>query len=211
MKTLDEVTLSQGGHATAEAGMCLLELTSYLAGEQFSYSPHCVSPVLAAFGRALNDGTLFASHLDELKALAPRLVGTAAPWGVDWWRICLLVDWSVRTLLPLLMDSLGRSDVAADLQRLAPIRGYALARAAARGIRAVQAAYVAERVAWAVESMEAVAYAAESLATITCAADSMEAVAWAGDAVSWVSEAMDEAALLRTSAIAIFERAIAVC
>jgi hypothetical protein len=73
--------------------MCLLEAVAYLAGEPHSDCPTCVSPVLAAFGRSINDG-LFAKHLGELVPYAARLVGTVNP-ALEQDRVLAIVDWAV--------------------------------------------------------------------------------------------------------------------
>jgi hypothetical protein len=62
--------------------MCLLEAAAYVAGEPWSDSPECVSPVLAAFGRSWNDA-LDDENRQMLKPFIPRLVGTAARRAAD--------------------------------------------------------------------------------------------------------------------------------
>ncbi len=54
---LIEFTLERGSHEPNDTGhMCLLEAVAWVAGEKWSDQPQCVDPVLAAFGRAWNDG-----------------------------------------------------------------------------------------------------------------------------------------------------------
>ena len=60
-----------------EQGVCLLEAVSYIAGEEFSDHPQCVSPVLGAYGRRLNDW-LADEDRQKLKPFIPQMIGTAA-------------------------------------------------------------------------------------------------------------------------------------
>ena len=43
--------LANGGHKSADDGMCLMEAVAYVAGEPHSDSPACASPILASIGR----------------------------------------------------------------------------------------------------------------------------------------------------------------
>jgi len=72
------IVLARGKHGSREQGVCLLEAVAYVAGEPHSDHPACVSPVLAAFGRALNDA-LDSVERQRLVPLVPRLVGTVDP------------------------------------------------------------------------------------------------------------------------------------
>ncbi len=69
------ITLAKGAHSNPEEGMCLLEAASFVAGEAFSDTPQCVSPVLGSFGRSLND-VLPTAKRQELVPLIPRIIGT---------------------------------------------------------------------------------------------------------------------------------------
>ena len=40
-------TLSSGAHDGPEDGMCVMEMVSFLAGEEWSDTPTCASPVIA--------------------------------------------------------------------------------------------------------------------------------------------------------------------
>lgn len=52
---LTTIRLLSGKHARREEGVCALELVAWLAGEEHSDHPACVSPVVAHFVRAWND------------------------------------------------------------------------------------------------------------------------------------------------------------
>ena len=46
------IKLSTGKHSSPEAGACVMELASMLAGEPFSDHPESVCPVIGSFLRA---------------------------------------------------------------------------------------------------------------------------------------------------------------
>src|SRR5260221_9786346 len=73
---LETLTLAKGGHENRDAGLCLLEAVAWFAGRPHSDKPPCVSPVLGAYGRSLND-VLPDIPRQELKQFIPRLPGTA--------------------------------------------------------------------------------------------------------------------------------------
>ena len=150
---LDAVVLSKGEHETREDGVCLLEAAAWWAGQEHTDHPPCVSPVLAAFGRAWNDD-LPDDRRHILKPFIPLLPGTAGD-GHDLARSYLALDWLVREHVPTflaLAPVLARH--AEALRALAPLRdprtvytaepvinaardaAWAPARAAARAARA---------------------------------------------------------------------------
>lgn len=71
----DSIPLAPGSHSSPRQGVCVVELASMLAGEEFSDRPRCVCPVIAAFLRAWNDR---AAHADRqrLRPYAERIVGS---------------------------------------------------------------------------------------------------------------------------------------
>jgi hypothetical protein len=76
---MKNIRLSRGDHEDRQSGMCLLEAASYIAGEPHSDHPDCVCPVIAAFGRSINDLAPFNSDAERtefLLAYAPRMIGT---------------------------------------------------------------------------------------------------------------------------------------
>ena len=68
--------LSAGRHRGKRKGVCLMELTSILAGEHFSDHPRCTDPVLAAVARAVNDYSSHAAR-QRLAVLASELTWSA--------------------------------------------------------------------------------------------------------------------------------------
>jgi hypothetical protein len=141
--TIDTITLASGAHSTPEAGMCLLEAASFIAGEAFTDHPECVSPVLGSFGRALND-VLPDDKRQRLVPLIPRIIGTRGD-GNDARRSYISLDWLIRTYLPTFL-ALTLPEEAEKVKALAPITDMATARAAGTVVRAAGAA--ARAAAW---------------------------------------------------------------
>jgi hypothetical protein len=105
------IVLERGSHTTPDEGMCLLEAVAFIAGEDFSDNPECVSPVLAELGRALND-LLPDKPRQQLIPLIPKLIGTVNPeqdqrdglrcahWLVAYWApawLDLIPEWTVHS------------------------------------------------------------------------------------------------------------------
>ena len=74
---LPTITLSAGGHKSPEAGMCIMEAISYIAGERFSSHPECACPVITGFMISFND-TLFDNTARDrwIKPFIPAIVGS---------------------------------------------------------------------------------------------------------------------------------------
>jgi hypothetical protein len=154
---LDLITLDKGAHDTPGDGLCLMEAVAYLAGEPHTDRPKCVSPVLGAYGRALND-ILPQDRRQQLIPLIPRIVGTAGD-GRDESRSYMALDWLIRTYLPAWLDLAGITEEARVLRELGRIvdlvsaqrvRPAVLAgqdKAAAAGAAAGAAAWAAARAA----------------------------------------------------------------
>ncbi|VVE00120.1 hypothetical protein PIN31115_02059 [Pandoraea iniqua] len=93
---LESIVLSAGGHDAESGEHCLLEVVSMFAGEPFGDSPMCVDPVLAAFGRAWNDGMRTDEERAQLKQYIHQLVGTAGSAALSEKRSWMAFDWLVR-------------------------------------------------------------------------------------------------------------------
>jgi hypothetical protein len=130
---LDHLTLNSGAHPSIEAGACLLEAASYVAGEPWTDHPQCVSPVLGSFGRNLNDA-LPDDRRQELKPYIPRLIGTADD-GKDETRSYIALDWLIRTYTPAFLDLAGLTGEAAELRNLRRIVDIVAARQAGPVVR----------------------------------------------------------------------------
>jgi hypothetical protein len=67
--------LSRGRHQDADAGVCLMEFTALLAGEDLSDRPQCVHPLVAAVARVVNDAVSDGVR-DGLLSRGPAVLGT---------------------------------------------------------------------------------------------------------------------------------------
>src|SRR5918996_6139245 len=69
--------LEAGAHDSPYDGVCVVELASVLAGEEFSDRPRCVCEVIAGFLRSWNDR---AGHFDRQRLVpyASRIIGSRA-------------------------------------------------------------------------------------------------------------------------------------
>jgi hypothetical protein len=75
---VDSLRLEPGSHSSPRDGVCLLELTSILAHEEFSDRPRCVCEVIAAFLRGWNDRSSHAER-QRLRPYAERVIGSKPP------------------------------------------------------------------------------------------------------------------------------------
>ena len=125
-----KVVLSSGAHAPPNGAFeaCVMELSSYLAGEPWSDHPACVSPVLGEFLRSWND-SLDNKTRQKLKPYAARVIGTSGD-GKDDQRAWMAVDWLARIHLPVWLDTAGLSDHAAAVRALIALDGADAAKAA---------------------------------------------------------------------------------
>jgi hypothetical protein len=87
------IRLSAGAHSSPGEGICVVELSSMIAGEEFSDRPLCVCPVIGAFLRGWNDR---ASHAERqlLAPYAARIVGSRADPRVTRKRREMCLQWA---------------------------------------------------------------------------------------------------------------------
>lgn len=116
---IESLTLAKGAHNSFEAGACVMEAVSYIAGEPWSDHPKCVSPVLGAYARSLND-RLDDSDRQILKQYIPQLIGTAGD-GKDEARRWLASNWAIRVATPRWLEAAGMTEHAERLRALPPI------------------------------------------------------------------------------------------
>ena len=112
----DTITLAKGAHKDRSDGLCLLEAVAWFAGEPHSDHPACVSPVLAAYGRSLND----ALGDDSRRLLIPfiSVLSRTAGDGLDEARGYLALDWIIRVYTPAWLDVAGLTREARALRDL---------------------------------------------------------------------------------------------
>ncbi len=201
---LDELTLGSGAHHDATPGQwCLMEATAYLAGEPWSDHPACVSPVLGAYGRGLNDAWDDVQR-QKLVPFIPRLLGTADD-GQDEARSYLALDWLLRTYTPAWLDLAGHMAEAAALREHRRIVDMAAVRSIEPAAQAAQAA--AWSAAWSAAESAASsaawssAWRAAGSAAGSAARSAAESAAWraarsaASSALTPTVEALQASAL----------------
>lgn len=86
------VRLSRGRHVSPANGVCVMELASMLAGEEFSDHPASVSRSIASFLRTYND-MIDDSRRQDLYTVAAKSVGTAAGEAAESFRASRLIAW----------------------------------------------------------------------------------------------------------------------
>ena len=214
---LSTVRFGAGVHgvSTAPTGnrdMCIMEAVAYMAGEPWSDSPACASPVISAFLRTWNDA-LPDDDRDRLLPAAvwvPRLVGSRGDDATEERRAYLALDWLVRVHAPAWLDLVpSLAPHAAGLRALPEIVDMTTARRAGDMVRAAWAA--AQAAAWAVAwaaagaAAQAAAWAGAGAAARVVA----QAAAWAGavDAAWAGAEATVET--LQQSALDLLDRMLA--
>lgn len=69
------VRLTRGSHRSPTDGVCVMELASMLAGEDFSDHPRAVCPVIGGFLRTYND-SVDDDRRQDLYRYAAKVVGT---------------------------------------------------------------------------------------------------------------------------------------
>jgi len=161
---LETLVLRSGAHTSPSDGVSLMEAVSALAGEPWSNSPSCTSPVIAAYARSLNDW-LPDDERQRLKAYIPRLVGTAEP-DLEVHRAFACADAAIRVFAPLAFAAADLVEEAATLGAHAPVdlESAQSARSAAESAESA-ARSAASSSAWsATESMRSAAESARSAA-----------------------------------------------
>ena len=181
-------TIVHGSHAKApngKAAVCMMEWVAYLAHEKHGDHPDCACPVLAAYGRRLNDAS-WPSDAGRTEALGPMVVAminTRSTREVERKRAWFFADRTIRELLPMVMrmsaELVGKltkykraADDAVELEALAVLMehapevnssdGASATRAIARGARD-RALKLRDR-AWAERRSAAASYAAAAYA-----------------------------------------------
>lgn len=155
------INLQKGSHVAASVGMCMLEATAYLVGEQHSDRPRCVSQALGAFGRGLNDA-LPDDLRQELKGLIPSLPGTFDD-GFDEARSFMSLDWLIRVWFPAWLDlSPNGSEGARNIRALDRIMNEMSAESAGPAVRSAYDDGGYGRANWGLEDVDAHEYASHS-------------------------------------------------
>src|SRR5579863_2762499 len=116
---IDSITLDRGAHDKRTEGVCLLEAVAWWAEERHTDHPACVSVVLGAYGRALND-RLPDEARQQLRPFIVLLPGTADD-DLDDQRRWMAADFAIRDSLPAWLEYAGLTGRARELRALTPI------------------------------------------------------------------------------------------
>jgi hypothetical protein len=185
---LETLILAKGAHNDRSDGLCLLEAVAWWAGETHTDQPACVSPILGAYGRAIND-LLPHDKRQQLRQLIPLLPGTAAD-GLDETRSYAALDWLIRTWIPTWLDLAALKNDATALRRLHPITDLSAARSARPVVQQASQNAAGRPAAWATAGDAAWATAGDAAwaAAWAAAGDVAGDAAWAaaGDA-AWAA------------------------
>jgi len=176
----DKLSLFHGAHNPNHT-FCVMEAVAYVAGEEWTDSPQCVSPVIGAFLRVLNDSLDFDTR-QQLKPYIPRVIGTNTDKKADEARAWLATDWLVRECAPAFLRCAGLTDHAETLEQLASLDS-------AVRTKSVQKDIVAARDAAGAAARD-VAWDAAGAAARDAAWDAARAAAWdaawaAAKAAAW--------------------------
>ena len=199
-------TLYSGAH-DPNGKMCVMEAVAYVAREPWSDHPACVSPVIAAFARAWNDGLPDAERNSLLLPMIPKFVDTVGSAALENRRATMAADWLVRVHTPAWLRLAGLTVHADALANLSEITDFAKAPALMPALKAAKKDAVA---AW--DAAWDAARAAARAAAWDAAADAAWAAAWdaaraaAGDAAgAALAPTVKE---LQTSALDLLSRMI---
>ncbi len=121
---LEKISLKVGSHESIEDGMCVMEAVSFIAGEPWTDSPQCASPVIAAFLRSYND-LVDDEKRQSLKQYIPSLIGTRGSDALENRRALIAADWLVRTHTPAWLRLAGLTVQADALSSLPEITSLA--------------------------------------------------------------------------------------
>ena len=195
--------LSDGAHDEASGEMCVMEAVAFIAGEPWSDSPQCASPVIAEFMRSWNDALPDDERDALLRPLIPHLIGTRADDATEHRRALMAADWLVRVNTPAWLrlagltaqaDALTSLPEITDMTQVPSIRptieAARLDADAARAAARAAARDAARAAVWA--AVWAAAWAAAGAAAWAAARDAVwdaaRAAAWAAArAAAWAA------------------------
>lgn len=116
MHELRTFTFGKGKHATRGDGMCLMEAVAFLAGEPHTDSPRCADPQITSLAQLMNDRCPDDLRQTLLADLPWRTVGTRSTADIEWQRECMVADWEIHFLCPIIFNRVGRFGDAARFE-----------------------------------------------------------------------------------------------
>ena len=205
---------------TGDRDLCIMEAVAYMAGEPWSDTPACASPVIASFLRRWNDALSDEDRDRHLPAdkWVPRLVGSRGDNATEERRSYLALDWLIRVHAPAWLDLVpSLAPHAAALRALPDVRDMPSAQVAGSVVVAARdAAVTAARLpaAWDTAAWDTAAWDAARASAVTAAGAAAQAAAGAA-AVNAARAAAARAAFrptvepLQESALDLLDRMLA--
>ncbi len=185
---LAQLHLESGPHAP-DSTFCVMEAVAFVAGEPWSDSPECASPVLSRLFQGFNDG-MGDDDRQLLKPYIRRLLDTRASLEVEVTRAYAAADWAIRVSTPRALRLAGLEAEASDLEALPAIQDEATADTARWA--AVTARWAAASASSAAASASLAAASARSAAAT--ARRAAETASSAAVTASWAAETASSAA-----------------
>ena len=140
---IKDIPLSKGKH-DPDSTFCVMEMVAYVAGEPWTDTPECASPVLTKYCQVINDSAPDEIR-QKLKPYVLRLIGSRDE-AKEMRRMFLLTDRAVWVFVPLALEVAQLADEATKLRDLPPITD---ATSAARAASAADSAARAANKIWA--------------------------------------------------------------
>jgi len=156
---LAKLRLAVGKHNPDDGEMCVMEAVAYIAGEDWTDSPQCVSPAIAQFLRSWNDGSTDEQRQELKRYIGRPLLTSRGTEAQELERSWMAFNWlvGVQAVAWLRLAGLDdHADALAGLEWLGPdtikaatpvIRAARDAARAAAGAAAWDAAGAAARAA----------------------------------------------------------------
>jgi hypothetical protein len=146
----EAIPLLKGAHNEPPNGtveVCALEAAAWLAREDHTDHPECVSPIIASLVRSWNDSLNDADRNSLLKPLVPKLINTVGGKTLEDRRAWMIVDWLARECAPAWLR-LAKLNIEADaLASCAELNSADRAESAMRALTAARQNAAAARAA----------------------------------------------------------------
>jgi hypothetical protein len=165
-----QIKLLAGSHRNPQNGSCVMEVVSYIAGEEYSDHPECACPLITTFAIAVNDRMDDAAR-QRLLPFVLRIAGSKSTNKIEQQRRYMLADYAVRVFAPMALESANLLAEAKTLKALPKIVDKETALQGKNAAAAYAAAYAATYPAtYPANAANAATYAATNAANAANAA-----------------------------------------
>lgn len=121
LREIENRAIRHGAHDSFYDGLCIMEAVAYIAGEEHSDRPYCVSPTISEFLRVWNDGLGSDEERELLRPLMLSVLDTRSTPAAEGRRAWMCADWLIRVNLPAWLDLMDLDEHAARLRGLPEI------------------------------------------------------------------------------------------